>query len=226
MRRAVMSDTDIRSLEREVKENDTHETRLRLARALERVGRVTDAIDAIEPLAFQVTCPEELNRLHGELRKALWRRTARAFPGREWRASPGTHYVRVAGSKLEWAEDDGPPSTSFTNGASRKQTFLAFAREGPLDETCPEEVLRELVEVFHLGRAPWVEERTRRSLRESRKELCPRCGGASLITDPELLQYKCGGFFDDTPEACGCGSEPRGGEDLSDPYYSEWLSGP
>jgi hypothetical protein len=38
--------------------------------------------------------------------------------------------------------------------------------------------------------------------------VCSRCGGTGLITDPELLQ-KYGGYFDDTPEACGCGSSPN-----------------
>jgi hypothetical protein len=221
-----MSDNDIRSLEREVRENDTHETRLRLARALERIGRVVDAIDALEPLAFEAACPDEVKRLHGELRKALWRRTANEFPGREWRAAPGTHYVRVRGAKLEWAEDNGPPYTSFTIGASRKQTFLAFAREGPLDATRPDDVVLELVKVFHLGRVPWTLERSRRALSKSKKEPCPWCGGTGRITDPDLLQFKCGGFFDDTPEWCSCGGETGGAEDEGDLDYSEWLAGP
>lgn len=110
-----MSDDELRALERQVQESDSPAARLALAVALERAGRRVEAIDALEPHALERACPAEVASFHAALREALWRERAPMFPGRDWRASPGTHYVRVVGSKLEWAEDDG--RTCSTSGA-------------------------------------------------------------------------------------------------------------
>jgi hypothetical protein len=210
-----MTDAEIRALERAVRENDTAETRLALAWALQRVGRLVDAIDSLESLALEAR-PDAVQHLHDELRASLWKR-AKDFPGRDWRAPPGTHYVRVAAGKLEWAEDDGPPWTSFTNGAAREQAFADFAAQGPLDPTCPESVVRELAALFHVEHARWFERLVWRWKRDN-EPVCPACGGTGLITDPAYTSlYRHGGFFDDTPEGCSCGGRPDAGSDEDEP---------
>jgi hypothetical protein len=191
-----MTDSDLRALERSLFENDTPETRLRLARELERHGRLDAAVTVLEPAARSKYPPPGAPPAFLSMRETLWKRHPPHFDW-PWRAEDSRGAVQAAEGTLVWRErrlgnglnDDGTPVEIYYE----KQTFSAFSDSGP-PRGCraPWRILRDLVVVFVATNADWflrdrakLEEFGEEAERTANKYIdCEECSGTGEIDPP------------------------------------------